>query len=464
MSEAAPDPNLIKGYRREDRALRLRMSKIAHGIALVAVLGGTSLDAFVYPQWQEPFLRLRLLADAVMAMALALHWTRWGRRHIRSLSMFWVLFMNAFLSVLIYLADGAASPYYAGINLVLLGVAVLLPFTMIETLWACAGAVVFYLTACVAHAHHVGEPIDGRMLFNNLFFLGVTILICVVSSHVASRARFRDYDLRHQLDARNRKLKELDRLKSQFFANISHELRTPLTLILSPVQELLQRAHSIDERTRHSLELVRDNALRLLRLINDLLEIVRLEGGRLELHRETVDLATYVPGIVESVRHLAEAKGLEMSVEGDRTPLLVQADPSRLEKVLLNLLTNAIKFTPKGGRITARWKAVEDRAQVEIADTGIGIPAEELPHVFDRFRQVDGSATRKFQGAGLGLALARELVEEHGGELTAKSEAGDGACFCLWLPRETSHVAPQPVHRPPQVWIRHGHGPGQADF
>ncbi|MDX1565946.1 MAG: hypothetical protein R3236_11095, partial [Phycisphaeraceae bacterium] len=122
MSDPAQDPDLMEGYRREDRALRLRMSKIAHGIALVAVLGGTSLDAFVYPQWQGPFLRWRLMADGIMAVALALHWTRWGRRNIRVLSMFWVFFMNAFLSVLIYLADGAASPYYAGINLVLLGV------------------------------------------------------------------------------------------------------------------------------------------------------------------------------------------------------------------------------------------------------------------------------------------------------------------------------------------------------
>jgi signal transduction histidine kinase len=447
MTSMAADPALMDGYLREDDALRLSMSKIAHVIALAAVLGGTMLDLFVYPELQWSFLQLRLLADAVMLLMLAFHFTEAGRRHVRVLSMLWVLFMSGFLSLLIYRANGAASPYYAGINLVLLGVAVLLPFTLRETIIACIGTVIFYVAACWFQASGAGEAFDGGLFFNNFFFMFVTILICLISSHVSSGARFRDYDLRHQLDGRNQKLRELDRLKSQFFANISHELRTPLTLILSPVQDLLQQSHSINDRTRDGLELVRDNALRLLRLINDLLEIVQLEGGRLELHLEPVDVSTYVPGMVDSVRHLGESKGIRMVVKGSVEPLIVHADPSRLEKVLLNLLTNAIKFTPEDGTITARWNRVGDQICVEVRDTGIGIPAGELSHVFDRFHQVDGSSTRKFQGAGLGLALARELIEEHGGTLTVQSEEGQGACFAILLPVGSVGSADQ-VHQP----------------
>ena len=147
-----------------------------------------------------------------------------------------------------------------------------------------------------------------------------------------------------------------------------------------------------------------------------------------------MNLSVFVPGIVDSVRHLGEVKNLRIVAEKEKEAIIVDGDPNRMEKVLLNLLSNAIKFTPKGGKIIVRSRANGSRAIVEVEDNGIGIASEELPRIFDRFHQVDGSSTRNFQGVGIGLALARELVEKHEGRLTAKSEVGKGTTFTIELP------------------------------
>jgi signal transduction histidine kinase len=246
--------------------------------------------------------------------------------------------------------------------------------------------------------------------------------------------------VRHEIALRNEKLAEsydrlaeLDRLKSEFFANVSHELRTPLTLILSPMEDLVRRS-GLSESDRDLLKVVKGNALRLLKLINDLLELVRLEEGRAELEFEPVELNTFVPGIVASVKHLATKKGLELTAAGTDQPLVVQADPGRLEKILLNLFINAIKFTPTRGRVSVHWRRDGGAAVVEVVDSGIGISEKDLPFIFDRFRPADGSSTRKHGGVGIGLALARELAEKHTGRLEAESKLGRGTTMRVKLP------------------------------
>ena len=223
-------------------------------------------------------------------------------------------------------------------------------------------------------------------------------------------------------------------MKSEFFANVSHELRTPLTLILSPIESLLRRGEQLPGKVHEAMLLAHKNALRLLKLINELLDVMRLEEKGFTLSKENMNLAVFVPGIVDSVRHLGEVKNLRIETEESEEAIIVAGDPNRLEKVILNLLSNAIKFTPKGGKIIVRSQTSGSRAIVEVEDNGIGIASEELPHIFDRFHQVDGSSTRNFQGVGIGLALALELVEKHEGKLTAKSELGKGTIFRFELP------------------------------
>ncbi|MFW6119041.1 MAG: ATP-binding protein [Planctomycetota bacterium] len=432
------DPELLRAYREADRALRVQYSKVGSLLSLLLVPAGSSLEYFVYPGLFWHIFKVRLACDALTLPIFLLHFTDFGKKHIRSLAMSWVLLVQLAICYMIYASEGPASPYYAGLNLVLVCVTVVLPWTLWETALICAATLSAYLAACFAHPGALGQ---SGIFYNNLFFIVTTSIVCVTASHLTARRRFEDFRLRYELDLRNEelaesyeKLSELDRMKSEFFANISHELRTPLTLILTPVQKLLERPTGLSEAIGQVLETVRGNALRLLRLINDLLEVIRLEEGAVQVDREPLDVSVLVPGLVDSVRHLAESKQLTLTVEGHEGPLVVMGDSWHLEKVFINLLTNAIKFTPEGGRIVARWKRRGDRAVVEVEDTGPGIPEGDLPHIFDRFRQVDGSSTRKHQGVGIGLALARQIVEKHEGELTVNSTVGEGSVFRVELP------------------------------
>jgi signal transduction histidine kinase len=446
-------PEFERAYREADRALRVRYSKVGSLLSLVLVPAGSTLELFVYPHLFWPILQIRLLCDALTAPAFALHFTRFGRRHIRALSIFWVLLVQLAIAWMIYLSEGAMSPYYAGLNLVLVCVAVVLPFTPWEAAGICAATIAAYVAACHFHS---GTPVEVGILYNNMYFLVTTSIVCVVGSHLTTRARLEDFRLRYELGIRNEelaqsyeKLSELDRLKSEFFANVSHELRTPITLIFSPIDDLLRGDRRCPEWMREPLTTARQNALRLLKLINELLEVIRLEGDEGDISTEPMDLSSFLPGMVDSVRRLAEAKDLQMELAGQESALVVRADPWYIEKVVLNLLTNAIKFTPSGGKITTRWRREGERAVVEVADTGEGIAPEDLPFIFDRFRQVDGSSTRRHQGLGVGLALAREITEKHGGSLTAESTLGEGTTMRMELPLADDSVEVPPEPREP---------------
>jgi signal transduction histidine kinase len=441
-------------YREADRDLRIRTSIIGGVLLLVLVLFGVSLDYFVYPELFHELLLARIAIDAGVAPMFALFFTDFGRRNIRPLSMACALFVNLGVCWMVVLSEGAASPYYAGLNLVILGVGVLLPWTFGETVLFCLLTIGMYTAACLLHG--VSAP-DRSLLFNNLYFLALTAIVSSTSNWFSARRRFTDFCLRDELNLRNDELAEsldrlgeLDRLRAEFFANISHELRTPLTLIISPLEDLLRQGARLSAEARRALTTAKENALRLLKLINDLLELVRLEEGRAELHREPIDLGTFLPGLLDSIRHLGDKMRLALHVEAPDERVMVEADPGRLEKVILNLLTNAIKFTPAGGSVSVRWYREDGNVVVEITDTGVGISEKELPFIFDRFRQADGSSTRRYQGVGIGLALARELVEQHGGRLTARSELGKGTTLRMELPlaQDASATAVPAVVRP----------------
>jgi signal transduction histidine kinase len=230
------------------------------------------------------------------------------------------------------------------------------------------------------------------------------------------------------------KTKELDRLKSQFFANVSHELRTPLALILGPTEQLLA-GDGMSPREREQLRVVERNARLLLKHVNDLLDASKLEAGRVELEYADVDLAELVRRVGGHFGSLAAEREIDYTLEVDGARP-VQVDPERFERVLLNLLSNAFKFTPAGGvvRVTLRAGDADPRAVVEVADSGPGILSGHRDAVFERFRQLEGGSTRRFGGTGLGLAIARELVTLHGGTLTVGDAPEGGARFVIDVP------------------------------
>nr|HPJ36419.1 HAMP domain-containing sensor histidine kinase [Spirochaetota bacterium] len=209
----------------------------------------------------------------------------------------------------------------------------------------------------------------------------------------------------------NEKLRELDRAKTDFFANVSHELRTPLTLILAPVEDAL----SGRELGRENLEMIRRNSLDLLSLINDLLEISRITAGRIKLALSEIDLSEMMKQFCGAMESSAKLKGIALSYISSGQ-IKIYADRERLSHVISNFFSNSFKFTEPGGKIEVRVRSDETHAILEFRDTGCGIPADKLDTIFDRFTQADTTSTRRHEGTGIGLSIVKELVELHGGE------------------------------------------------
>ncbi len=241
-------------------------------------------------------------------------------------------------------------------------------------------------------------------------------------------------------------LAEIDRAKTAFFSNVSHEFRTPLTLMLGPVVEAV--AHpSVPEAVRTQLEIAHRNAQRLLKLVNSLLDFSRIEAGRIEASYEPTDLATLTRDLAGNFRSAMERAGLAFTVECADFGAPVYVDREMWEKIVLNLLSNAFKFTLQGGVIVRLQREGCD-AVLEVVDTGVGIPADELPHLFERFHRVEGTAGRTQEGTGIGLALVSELVKLHGGSAHVSSELGLGTRLRVRVPLGTEHLPRERVHAP----------------
>jgi signal transduction histidine kinase/DNA-binding NarL/FixJ family response regulator len=259
----------------------------------------------------------------------------------------------------------------------------------------------------------------------------------VVSTvRAAVRGRQRQYELRDTLAALQKArfdAEHANRLKDEFLATVSHELRTPLNAILGWVA-MLRQARFEPSRVASILEIIERNAKAQAQLIADVLDISRMITGRVKLEVSAVSLAQVVWDAVDSVRPGAAARGIELHLEVEEGPV-ANADPDRLQQVVWNLLSNASKFTPEGGRIDVSLRADATRATITVSDTGAGISPDFLPYVFDRFRQAEQGFTRSHGGLGLGLAIVKHLTEMHGGEVTAKSDGpGKGATFDVRLP------------------------------
>jgi PAS domain S-box-containing protein len=225
-----------------------------------------------------------------------------------------------------------------------------------------------------------------------------------------------------------------NRMKDEFLATVSHELRTPLNAILGWTQ-MLKNGIVGYEQLPKAIETIERNSRSQAQLVEDLLDVTRIVSGKLRLNVKPVELSSIVESAIDTVRPAAEARGVEIEKRFDEHPALVSGDAERLQQIVWNLLSNAIKFSPKGGRVTVRLERAVDAAQITVSDTGKGIEPEFLPYVFERFRQADGTTTRKQGGLGLGLAIVKHLVELHGGEISAESEGvGKGAVFAVRLP------------------------------
>jgi signal transduction histidine kinase/CheY-like chemotaxis protein len=258
-----------------------------------------------------------------------------------------------------------------------------------------------------------------------------TFLDLVAGQFVGALGNARAFEAERR---RAESLAELDRAKTAFFSDVSHELRTPLTLLLGPISDVLaDSAGPLPAAAREQLTLAMRNGQRLQRLVNDLMDVASIEAGRASAVRVETDLASFTAELAGVLRAAAERAGLRLAVDCPPLSRPAHVDPRMWEKVVLNLLSNAVKYTFVGS-ITVLMRETDDGAVLTVSDTGIGIPAAELPLVFDRFHRVPGSLARHREGTGIGLALVRELVGLHGGSVAVASEPGQGSTFTVAVP------------------------------
>lgn len=253
----------------------------------------------------------------------------------------------------------------------------------------------------------------------------------------------------NDLRAANVKLGELDAAKTDFFNNVSHEFRTPLTLMLGPLEEsLADTSEPLTPRQRVRIELAQANALRLLKLVNALLDFSRLEAGRMEAHFAPIDLGTFTAELGGMFQSAVDKADLRLTIDCPALAEPVFADRDMWEKIVPNLVSNAFKFTQEG-EIAVRVRELPSAVVLEVADTGVGIPEAELPKVFERFHRVPGTVGRTYEGTGIGLSLVRDLTELHGGRVTVESTVGKGSTFRVTIPKGSAHLPAGALSREP---------------
>jgi len=276
--------------------------------------------------------------------------------------------------------------------------------------------------------------VSSRLPLNETYRSFYDLLAATVTTAVANARSYQEERKRGEA------LAEIDRAKTAFFSNVSHEFRTPLTLMLGPLEdELAERDSPLPAARRERLETAHRNSLRLLKLVNSLLDFSRIEAGRTQVSYESTDLAAYTAELASIFRSAVEKAGLTLVVDCPFLPEPVYVDRVMWEKIVLNLLSNAFKHTFEGG-ITVRLRWFGEYAELAVADTGVGIPKTELPRLFERFHRVKDAKSRTHEGTGIGLALVRELVSLHGGQVCIESDEGKGSTFSVTVKTGAIHI------------------------
>lgn len=430
------NPEFEKAYNEQNERDYLANARFGSLVSIPLNLSCSVMDYFMYPGHTWSFLKLRI-ACGILTSLVWLWCTKAGGPRV-IFGVTW--FMGPLMMILwmIYLLPDPFSPYYAGLNIILLAMGLISPWTYKQNFIITVFVLAMYVFVVLVKS----TPQPLNYILNNSTFLFLTSAFVVLGSRNNLRQRSHEFALRWELDRsrkvveeNNQKLKELDQIKGRFFANISHELRTPLTLMISPLETIIARYSStLGADATSLLRTMQGNGLRLLKLINDLLDLVRLDSGVLQAKREAVALADFLNGMASAARQVADDKKIQLTVAIAPEVGVAMLDRDKMEKIVLNLQFNALKFTPVGGKVELRVDKEGDELVLRVADTGIGIPERDLPNVFGRFFQVDSSARRKYQGVGIGLALVKEFVELHGGTVKVDSIEGKGTTFTARMP------------------------------
>ena len=438
---------LAQSWRRRLHEQNLRGARIA--LSIVAVLYPTFgiLDWLTAPpEWLWFLWGSRIGVTAYTILMFAVIRTEYFERRPEIVTATYMFITAMGICAMIAIMGGLASQYYAGIGLVMIGSGLLYtwpPRVVLITHGAMMSG--WLLPNLLTGA--IGDPMTA---VSNLLFLGSTAVIVAAGQIFAYRSSHEQHvtqrtlaETKHGLETAHEQLMQLDRFKSQFFANITHELKTPLAMILTPI-ELMEAGEvgPLSEAQRATLNAMLRNGTKLLKLINDLLDLSRLEESQLRLSVEDHDVVAWLQNLVANVEPLAKRKDVAMTLVCEAEEATVCCDIERIERAVINLLSNATKFTPEGGSIEVRLVDEGDRVRVSVQDSGPGLDPEQARRVFERFYQTEMGSRRRHGGAGIGLALARELVELHGGRIWAESQPDRGALFHLVLRKDRDHFDP----------------------
>ena len=405
------------------------ITTITHPATVLIVSGlilSTSLFISHYIDLQSRFRRLFNIYAVFVAFVLGVPYillainTDWGNaaRISDRLSMGWIIFT---MGVITWSARQKDRP-----SIILL----------ISIVTVSAGAILYLLrtfgllaaSSLLKHSFQIGTVLFAGILFYGMFDK--------INSIRMEKERFR----------------ELDAIKSRFFANISHEFRTPLTLVMGPIQEVLKS--KLQPADQQSLRLAHQNAKRLLELINQILDLSKLEANKMKLAAGEHNFSAILKGISMSFESLAKQKNIRFHFVAEQADIPLFIDQEKVETIFYNLLSNAFKFTPKNGEIAIMLSSRKDQVEVMIRDSGVGISADRLPHIFNRFFQADAKNSSKQEGSGIGLALVQELVHLHRGTIRVESEQGQGTTFTIRFPKGRQHLSPEeivPNTLPPSV-------------
>lgn len=396
----------------------------------------SGLDWLTKPDLALFFFYIRLLVSANFIVGVLLLKTDFGRQYATPISI-WGGYVSI-LGVIImttYLG-GFLSHYYIGIVLILFVPGLFLPWDLCSTL-------IFGLTSIFTYMAFnftvgFGPDMNLMMAAGPFFFMTWSVAFMAFANVEKEKTRRRNLLLRMQIEMSNEDLKELDKTKMRFFSNVSHELRTPLTMIIGPLEQLIQ--NQADDNARPVLKAMEANAHRLLRQVNTILDFAKADAGKLVCHYKKSNLGKILSQLVQATRPYSEQKNITLTLSGTDRITDSMLDTEKVETIAANLISNALKFTPRRGTVRINAGVLAKHVWFEVQDTGQGIPENKLKDIFERFHQVDDEHSRKNEGTGLGLAMVKELVSLHAGEITVHSTLGEGSVFRVQLPVEPSSV------------------------
>lgn len=427
-------PSIERAY--AERKNEMIRSALLTGLLVAATLypAFLSLDYLTHSE-KLPGMALNRIITGMFFLLFRCYAAR--RNHVlrfpfRTFLFLFYLGAASLVSLCVYLG-GYTSNYYAGL-LVILVVANLFPWTAFQMVVSMAGVIFMYALAMLIHAgFHIERP-DVFMV--NLYVLSSVGIVSIACAGIAERLRRQNFMQILEIEQASEEISKLLQIRTRFFANVSHELRTPLALILGPARRLLSMG-SLPQQSEIELNTIERNVRVLLKHVNDLLDAAKGDNGTIRIQFNRVDLCSLIRLCASRFEHLAAERGNRFELELPDS-LVGEVDPQKLDRIITNLLSNAFKFTPRGG--TIRLRAYQDhqsappRAVVKVCDSGPGIPPELRTHIFERFFQVEESSKRRHGGTGLGLAIVKDCVELHRGEISVGQSEEGGAEFSVVLP------------------------------